>query len=93
MADGRRNTELTEMSASLRTFASKGNPSKEQQFQRRQLFQRVIHHVTIGIDMSPLFSDVIMNAHTTDMVGLLGCVETPVDGSRCVSVTNLTPGV
>lgn len=67
MADGRRNTELTEMSASLRSFAAKGNPSKEQQFQRRHLFQRIIHHLTIGIDMSPLFSDVIMNAHTTDM--------------------------
>lgn len=67
MAEGRRNSELTEMSSSLRTFASKGNPSKEQQFQRRQLFQRVIQYLTIGIDMSPLFSDVIMNAHTTDM--------------------------
>lgn len=67
MADGRRNTDLTEISASLRSFAAKGNPTKEQQFQRRHLFQRIIHHLTIGIDMSPLFSDVIMNAHTTDM--------------------------
>lgn len=67
MSDGRRNSELTDMSASLRTFASKGNPTKEQQFQRRQLFQRIIQYLTIGIDMSPLFSDVIMNAHTTDV--------------------------
>jgi|AntAceMinimDraft_1070359.scaffolds.fasta_scaffold05923_4 hypothetical protein len=67
MAEGRRNTELTEMSASLRTLGSRGNPSKEQQASRRLLFQRIIQYLTIGIDMSPLFSDVIMNAHTTDM--------------------------
>jgi vesicle coat complex subunit len=66
MPEGKRN-ELTDMAASLRAFASKGNPTKEANAQRRHLFQRIIQYVTIGIDMSPLFSDVIMNAHTTDM--------------------------
>ena len=55
------------MSATLRAHASRGNPTKEQQIQRRRLFQRIIQYLTVGIDMSPLFSDIIMNAHTTDM--------------------------
>ena len=67
MSEGRRGNELSDMSAALRAHASRGNPTKEQQIQRRQLFQRIIQYLTIGIDMSPLFSDVIMNAHTTDM--------------------------
>ena len=58
---------MTDISAALRTFASKGRPTKEEQAQRRQLFQKVIQYLTIGIDMSPIFSDVIMNAHTTDV--------------------------
>lgn len=58
---------MTDISAALRTFASKGRPTKEEQAQRRQLFQKVIQYLTIGIDMSPVFSDVIMNAHTTDV--------------------------
>ena len=60
-------SEMTDISAALRTFASKGRPTKEEQAQRRQLFQKVIQYLTIGIDMSPVFSDVIMNAHTTDV--------------------------
>ena len=68
MAAGRgKRTEMTDISAALRTFASKGRPTKEEQAQRRQLFQKVIQYLTIGIDMSPVFSDVIMNAHTTDV--------------------------
>jgi len=58
---------MTDISAALRTFASKGRPTKEEQAQRRQLFQKVIQYLTVGIDMSPVFSDVIMNAHTTDV--------------------------
>lgn len=68
MAAGRgKRTEMTDISAALRTFASKGRPTKEEQAQRRQLFQKVIQYLTVGIDMSPVFSDVIMNAHTTDV--------------------------
>jgi hypothetical protein len=55
------------MSAALRAHAAKANPTKDQQHARRALFQRIIQYLTIGIDMSPLFSDVIMNAHTKDM--------------------------
>ena len=66
MSEGRRSNELSDMSATLRAHASRGNPTKEQQIQRRRLFQRIIQYLTVGIDMSPLFSD-IMNAHTTDM--------------------------
>ena len=58
---------LAEMSAALRAHAAKANPTKDQQHARRALFQRIIQYLTIGIDMSPLFSDVIMNAHTKDM--------------------------
>jgi vesicle coat complex subunit len=64
--EGRRGNELVDMSKSLRAFAAKGNPSKDSQLQRRQLFQRIIQYLTIGIDMSSLFTDVIMNAHATD---------------------------
>ena len=67
MTEGRRGNEISDMSVALRAHAAKGNPTKEQQAQRRRLFQRIIQYLTIGIDMSPLFSDVIMNAHTTDM--------------------------
>ncbi len=55
------------MSAALRAHAAKANPTKDQQHARRALFQRIIQYLTIGLDMSPLFSDVIMNAHTKDM--------------------------
>ncbi len=67
MTESRRGNELAEMSAALRAHASKANPTKDQQHARRALFQRIIQYLTIGIDMSPLFSDVIMNAHTKDM--------------------------
>ena len=67
MSESRRGNELAEMSAALRAHAAKANPTKDQQHARRALFQRIIQYLTIGIDMSPLFSDVIMNAHTKDM--------------------------
>ena len=67
MSESRRGNELAEMSAALRVHAAKANPTKDQQHARRALFQRIIQYLTIGIDMSPLFSDVIMNAHTKDM--------------------------
>ena len=67
MSESRRGNELAEMSSALRAHASKANPTKDQQQSRRGLFQRIIQYLTIGIDMSPLFSDVIMNAHTKDM--------------------------
>ena len=67
MTESRRGNELAEMSSALRAHASKANPTKDQQHARRALFQRIIQYLTIGIDMSPLFSDVIMNAHTKDM--------------------------
>ena len=59
MTEGRRGNEISDMSVALRAHAAKGNPTKEQQAQRRRLFQRIIQYLTIGIDMSPLFSDVI----------------------------------
>ena len=67
MPESRRGNEMVEMSAALRAHAAKANPTNEQQQARRALFQRIIQYLTIGIDMSPLFSDVIMNAHTKDM--------------------------
>ena len=53
---GRRGNELAEISRALRTFASKGKPTKEMQIQRRDLFKKVISYLTINIDMSSLFS-------------------------------------
>ena len=49
--EGRRGNEIVEIAKQLRAFASKGNPTKELQLQRRQLFVRIIQHLAWREDL------------------------------------------
>ena len=55
--------EVNELRALLRNPAITKDVSK-----RREVIKRVIAYMTLGIDVSRLFSEMIMASHTTDIV-------------------------
>ena len=65
-----RRDEVVELSKSLRAIAGKpadGPKAQAANAQRRVLFRKVLQLLTVNVDASSLFPDVVMNAHTTDV--------------------------
>lgn len=59
--------ELAELKASLRQFAGSRAPGSTEA--KRELFKKVISYMTIGIDVSGLFTEMIMGSGaTSDLV-------------------------
>jgi len=65
-----RRDEVVELSKSLRAIAGKpadGPKADAANAQRRVLFRKVLQLLTVNVDASSLFPDVVMNAHTSDV--------------------------
>jgi hypothetical protein len=67
--------EVNELRAQLRTSASEKDPQK-----LRGVVQKVISYMTLGIDMSPLFTDMVMVCASL----CVACVECVGYASPCV---------
>jgi len=59
--------ELAEIQGQLKQLAGKPASSQQVRDLRRELFKRVIGYMTVQIDMSPIFSEMILNAATVDI--------------------------
>ena len=59
--------EVGELSKALRALSSKQSDDDRANAQRRSLFRRVLNLVTVNVDASSLFPDVVVNAHTVDV--------------------------
>ncbi|KAL3680710.1 hypothetical protein R1sor_023666 [Riccia sorocarpa] len=64
-ADNRKG-ELAELKAQLRQLAGSRAPGVEEL--KRELYKKVINYLTVGIDVSSLFSEMVMCSATSDLV-------------------------
>eukprot|EP00850_Spirogloea_muscicola_P011386 SM000070S21352 [mRNA] locus=s70:581897:587414:+ [translate_table: standard] len=64
-ADNRKG-ELAELKGQLRSLAGSRAPGLEEL--KRELYKRVISYMTIGIDVSSLFSEMVMCSATSDLI-------------------------
>ena len=62
-----RRGEIADLETKLKALAGKGSGSTEVRDARRALFQRVTLYMTLNVDLSPLFSTMLMNAATADV--------------------------
>ena len=61
-----RKGEISELKSQLRQLAGSRAPGVEDV--KRELYKKVISYMTIGIDVSPLFSEMVMCSATSDVV-------------------------
>jgi Adaptin N terminal region len=62
-----RRSELSDLETQLKAFAGKGSGAGETALARRELFRKLVSLQTLGVDVSPLFGTVLMNAATADV--------------------------
>jgi hypothetical protein len=66
MNSDHRKGELAEIKTHLRQLAGSRAPGVEET--KRELYKKVISHMTVGIDVSSLFSEMVMCSATSDLV-------------------------
>ena len=62
-----RRSELSDLENQLKALAGKGGSSVETVETRRELLRKVVGLQTLGVDLSPLFATVLLNAATSDV--------------------------
>lgn len=58
--------EVAEMDRGLKALAQRPTRSPEAQQERRELFRKVVHYMSLGMDMSPVFSSMLANCASSD---------------------------
>ena len=67
-----RRDEVVELSKTLRAIAGKpadGPKADAANAQRRVLFRKVLQLLTVNVDASSLFPEVVLNAHASEVAG------------------------
>ena len=59
--------EIAQLEAQLKALAGRGSSSGDTASSRRELFRRVLHFLTLDVDLSPLFGTMLMNSATSDV--------------------------
>ena len=62
-----RRSELSDLEGQLKALAGKGGSSSETVEARREVLRKVVGLQTLGVDLSPLFGTVLLNAATSDV--------------------------
>jgi vesicle coat complex subunit len=62
-----RRGELADLEAQLKSLAGRSGSSADVREARRELFKKVVSHMTLNVDMSPLFGTMLLNAATPDV--------------------------
>ena len=63
----KRADDVAELSKALKLLSSKQSDDDRANAQRRHVLRRVLNLLTIAVDVSKLFPDVVLNAHTVDV--------------------------